>query len=618
MSNESDGGKWALVGFLYQFVGMLSITAHAYGPITISSRDEPNELEALLTLLGVGEGLRAHHERFEQDAVFTRDDECVLVQFKYSTVGRKIGKREIGEIIGKLDEAAHQAASQGLDVTACVLITNRQLTSRGGRAAKQFLEAEQDRGRDYELRYSRSSMENLVRVLQKFGRDYGLFDQEIETSIDRVIGRVFRETVEPLGASVSRDELVESFVSYHEARPLTVTCVAELAYEELDQFGEAIRIDQWDNAPIRRHILDDVIQAVNERALVGLYGNGGSGKSVVIWQLLRWMLEQASGCCMIASARGLPGSWITDTVHRWRNLPPGRRPDDNRERAIERLLVANSDLHRQILWLALDGLDEGVEFDQRSHIQELVEWFWSRDRECQRSGNPPSATLIVSCRRREDLEGCWLNLPYDYPGERPPNIRIGDFSTAEVEEAARRTFPELHQRLLSITEAPFLDSIHSSLPSRHAFPYPQSGFVDEQALQVLKHPVMWRALLRLEEPVRTDFIEGESQAAYRLASEFIQWFHWKLGFRSRELRNLSENTLIDILGAIARHSNTPAPNSRDENWIEPACRVHQYQINRREAIVLYKEANSAGLITLDARHLWRWRHLIVRDYLASI
>lgn len=614
MPNGRDGGEWALAGFLYQILGVLSIPAYACRPIDISDHEDSNEVDSLLTLIGVGNTVRAHHEWFGQDALLSGDDRCVLVQFKYSSTGRKIHRGELEDIVRRLHESVEQAELRGQNVTACALFTNRRLTSKGGRAAKQYWEAEQQRDRGYQLRYVFNSMGSLLNELREFGKAYGLFDHEIETGVNNLVGRVLRETGELFGSTVDEGHLVESFTGYREARPLTIASVAELACEQLDQFGETIHVDQWDNMPVRRDVSEDIAEAVNSRALVGLHGKGGCGKSIILWQLL----DQEGGCCMIRQAEDFYDSWVVDTVHTWRNLPVGRRPDDDRERAISRFVIANRDQHRQILWLALDGLDEGVRLDQRPHIQEFIRWFWHKDRECRESGIFPSAALVVSCRRREDLESLLSRRQYDYPGEYPPSILVGDFSISEIEEAARRTFPELHRRILAKfgNQLGLLESGYRPIPLEYTSRYPEPGLIDDVALEALKHPAMWRALLSLDDDLtRIGVIEGEEQATHHLALEFIKWFHWKLVVREERFQGLLRDTLVEILSAIAQYSSRTVAHSRDDGWREPACQTNR--VNEGEAIVLYDEALSAGLITEDARLLWRWRHSIVYDYLAS-
>jgi GTPase SAR1 family protein len=618
MSNNSDGGKWALAGYLYQVIGMVSITARASTPIVIS-RDGSDELvDAVISFEDVGEGLQAYHERFGQDVVFEQGDECVIVQFKYSTSGRKISKGELWEIIEKLDHSAQQAEAQGLHVTACALVTNRELTSRG-RAARQLWDDERLRTRSYALRRRSVSMENLLAKIQEFGKRHGLFDREIESGVDRLIGRVFRTTGDLFGSSIDETHLVESFTGYHDAKQLTVSDVAPQCWTEIDEFGSLLLTDQWNDVPIEREVFQDVMAAVNARALVGIYGNGGCGKSIILWQLLKQVLDENRGCCTIASARDVAASWITDTVHRWRHLPPGNQPNDNREEATYRVDNANANQYRPVIWLALDGLDEFGGSVRDPVLGEVIRWFWRKDREIQGSDEPLLATLVVSCRGRDDLADKWIGLPPDYAGEWPVTIPVGDFSDSELEDAARQNFPELYRGMATDYWNPPRHREAGDLfrTVERVSPYSSSGSINVQVLEALRHPIMWRALLNLNNgSARERIADGEVGALRQLAYEFIKLFRWKLARRVQgRLGSLSVETLIEILQAVARHSDSASVHSRDRDWGEPACLTHHIIPN--EAMTLYEEALSAGLITEDARSEWRWRHSIVHDYLVS-
>jgi energy-coupling factor transporter ATP-binding protein EcfA2 len=611
----SDGGKWALAGFLYQIVGTLSITARAL--TGIRNDNAWDEVDALVALIGNGGGLQTHHEQLGQDAVFTTRDQYVIAQFKYSSTPTKIRRSELLDIIRKLDRSAQQAASEGQMVTACVLVTNREFTT-GVRAAEGLWEHERSQEREYDLRCHHASLQNLRAKFHEFCERFGVLDREIEPGADRLIGRVLRQTGELFGASIGEEHILESLTGCPGARPLTVSAVAPRCSSQLNEFAESVGIARPNDTLIRREVLRDIARAITERALVTIYGDGGCGKSIVLWQLLTELLQQSTGCVMITLAKNLPRSWITNTVHEWRGLPAGTRPSDDRETAIRRLEVANSNLSRQIIWLGVDGLDEGVTLaDQRSLVQEIVRWFWTKDRECQETGHAPPATLVVSSRCKDDLATQWLDVPYDYSGERPRSIAVGDFSAQEVAMALRLTFAEFYPGFASPhPEGLGLQDIdYSDLPFSDAPPYPPSASLHPDVLEALRHPAMWRALLNLERTLQVRAVQGERQAIHNLAHEFIKWFYWKLGRREQSFLSFGEALFIDILCSIAAHTTSTAAYSRDSDWTRPAC--HNGRMGGREATTLYDEALSGGLITEDASLSWRWRHMIVYEYLAS-
>jgi hypothetical protein len=498
MSNERDGGIWALAGYLYQIVGTLGIIARISSLAT-----DPNADDVLVNLHSVGGYfLQARHESGEQDALLRfrslkleENDDYVLLQFKCSTTDRAIGGPELKKIIKKLGKAAKKLSQNGQNVTACVLATNRRFTSGRKGRAQEIWKAEKTKARDYELRCILDyPLERFISELKRFGQEYGAFEEEIEQGIRQLIGRVVLDTGKwPYDASIGKEDLIEAFTGHRRARRITIASVAELSLEELSQFGERIGVDQWGNNLVEREVFQDVVEATSQRALVGLYGEGGCGKSVLLWQLLGDF--QARGCCTIKLASDLQKSWITDAIQKWRNLPG--RSDDTIEAAIERLKIANPDSSGPIMWLALDGLDEELSADRESHIREVLQWFLRQDRD--RANKPPSATLVVSFRDRDgcDLRDKWLKLPPHLPGDLPL-ILVGDFSQREIEEAARNKLPELYRAIrprfdfqTTGFEYDYDTEIFGSLSA-----VAELDPVDERVIESLKHPAMWYALLQ--------------------------------------------------------------------------------------------------------------------------
>lgn len=615
MTNGQDGGRWALAGFLYQILATGWLIARSYAPAPDLDNLDDGEIDAvLLALSGEEQDLEAHHER-RQDAFLTGDHRAAIVQCKYTTASNTIYRGEIEEIFERLEEAADDAMSEGHEVTACVLATNRELAteSRGDESAEQYWQRKKEECRDrFDLVYVYRDLGVLEAEFHQFAREYGLFDREIEEGLDRFVGRVLRQTGAGLEATVNVDDLVETLVGYRGARPLTVSTVETLARQELEELGRLILVGQWNDRPVRRDISAHIKQSASEHALVGLYGDGGCGKSVVIWQLLTSFVGEG-GCCMVKLAEDFDYSWAVNTIHKWRNLPVSLHPHDDLDAAIKRLARANDGLDRKILWLALDGLKERVGSAELAEIGEFVRDFLKEADHWREGGTTHTATLIVSARRREDIESLVTRRMPDHPEPTPLCVEIGEFSHSELLEAAELTCAELYRRLLrrAGSRRDPMGSDRNPMLLENTSQYSESSRIDETLLDALRHPTMWRAYLS-DAVDREAAIDGDVAAIREIAHVFLQWFWWKLTRRQERLADLSLDTLIQILGSIAENSAILGTHCRSR-WKELACATDR--VNDTEADTLYREARSVGLIGEPARREWYWRHPIVYEYL---
>lgn len=613
MTNGHRGGIYALAGYLYQIVGMLSMVAWASSPTTTINPDELDELEAILRVKGDNGGVRGQTEVLGEDAVLTSNNEFAIVQFKYSASFKKINTGHLREIFANLESSYSEARARGLNVVACVLATNREFTSRGG-AAVALWERKRASSTDYRLLHVQTSMEEWKEKLWKFGRRYGVFNSEIEQGINTLVGRVFSETGgQDFGAAVFKEELIEAFTGSRRTQPLTASQVAGLCIPQVVRFGrDDLALSQWDSRPIERDVTQDLVRAVNERALVVIEGPGGCGKSTLIWQLVEELCRQERVCCVLKKASSPSAFSIVDQVHEWRGFPVGSRPDDSREEAIERLIRANPDT-KPIFYLAIDGVDEHSRSeDMQEWVQPIISWFWEKDRE-RLPDHPPDATLLVSCRNSQDFASERLGYAYDYSGEEPYTIAVGEFSDEEFSAAMRRHFSENASDIMQADAHIESDTNYYPLAFESEFMFGSSRFINTRVIGTLKHPVMWRALLRLEPSTRHRVLEGDENALHGLAQEFINWFHWKLGLRELMHPNLSMENLLRILNMVAQNSDSSVSNMRDEHWVSPACLTNL--VNNHEARRLFVQAESAGLIELNDRLSWRWRHGAVYDFL---
>jgi hypothetical protein len=623
MPRNRDGGRTALAGYLYQMVGALGMRAWAD-----CSEDAPDatEIEAFIGLVQDGE---VEHEYLDQDVgLQLQTGELVLVQFKFSSQEppSKITPQELKEIADRLNHSARKALAIRKLVTGYVLITNRKL----GPGAQNMVDAaKQGVGQHDVNNDQRSILEKLhiitelsldrwTQALRNFAREFGLTDEEIETGVDQLIGNLTRRTVADALTPFTHDDLVYAFMNYKGSYPLIPEYLQNYSQKRSSDFLGQLGL-RADEEPVRRQLLQEISEAVAERALVILDGDGGSGKTVGLWHWISSRVESlhesSIALSVVMHAHDVQRYCMAAIVCDCGDLPYGHPHRlESHEKALERLYIANSESAPPILFIGIDGLDEELSIDQKQVISDVLQWFWKEDKVARQESRPPRAALIVTCRDSEEVIKNWLRIDTGFSNTgqlHPLNLIVDDFSVGELLEGVRLSLPDLYENFTQ-TLQPDLLQIDNNLGAFGVVDFTRPA-VNEQILEALKHPAMWRSLLDLQPNDRYAVLNGDAYAIQELSRIFIRWFcskALKRGFL------LEEAELLQVLQAVADSSlNNNLIQQTRVSWIDSACSTQL--VTQRGAEKLYREALSAGMIRKDDKNHWRWRHLFICDYLAN-
>lgn len=626
MSSSSDGGRTALMGFLYQAVATSGIEAWASCSDASTGSDE---LDAVLAMTRIGE---LHHEYFDSDIAVENKGECAILQLKYSRQipPPTIGPEAVIDIVDTMHKSVEAAKSRGANVTKFVLVSNRSL----GPQAVNMVQAAA-KGLDHEKlteEYHYAILSQLASVpdahwsewenkLIRFAEDFGTERREISKGIEMLVARVVRETVEQGQSRIVKHDLIEAFTGTRHALPLLPGQVIEHSVHAVQKSPAKPGIGD-----LRRDLLDELMKASLQRALIVLCGQGGCGKTVALWQWARDLVTNtplhAGAFTVILPARRIGRFWMAREVSSWANLAPNsQRRQEDHYRAFARLYdIANPSLEPPIFHLALDGLDEEIGPHQEEIIRQTLEWFQDEDRLSHDEGRPPRATLVVTCREPNDIIGKWLQPSlsgFPYHGIQPEEISVDDFAITELEMVAKQSgLIDVYERVRAKSRfyqsqypESFADyaevAVAENMPSVRA---------DEEILQALRHPVMWGALLELGSSDQLEALEG-GDAVTLLADAFVQRFFSKLLQRGNTL-GLNTDQLLHVFNRIACYAaeQRQLPYA-DSDWVYAAGETGL--VNRIEARALLREALSGGLIIRDDATHWRWRHRFVGDYLVA-
>lgn len=650
MSGQADGGRNALSGFLYQAILDHGLIARAFQVEADDEAKSEGDLEFLLSLTRVGT-LRS--EVHDQDSIlqglgFQGGTECILIQYKYSRnePPKEMGPTEFVDIIKRFLEGGRRLRKDGELVSGYALLTNRPLGSGSQTLlswangidlvvsgthkenTKRLFESlsEEEKRIIRSLRIpdqARMSVEDWLERLEIFGEQYGASNDEIIRGINQLIGSIFQRVGTGQLCSIAKENLVESFVGYSEARPLRPESIGIISKDELHQIHDSLRLPHY---VVRREVIDKISQAAIQRAFICLYGIGGCGKTLA---LIDWCLNNVENVCAfttLKTAEDVSELSMAKIISSWMELPEtNSRNHDINDVAINRLKRANPKLTHPIFYLGLDGIDEALERQEiKSKIREVLNWFLKEDQESYKNARSPRASLIVTCRVKETVNE-YLHL--DLTGFTTISesghvhfVEVLDFSDAEFLEAARNCSNVVYNHIVAFlktkgSEIGLLEGMILADETVRATTSIKSEVVDS-----LHHPGLWRAYQdsSLTEDERVAVLTGSNQALAKMADIFMQRFYRMLRRRGKH-QNLQTDSLELIFQQIAQHCSNVMPQGRifklAEDWIMPAC--NDGGLTPHSARDLWNEALSAGLIVKYDKTTWYWKHQILWQFLVN-
>jgi len=619
MSGKNDAGYRALAGFFYQ---ILASAAHGFQALSPPSCLNATQVEVSFAL-----------EQYGQDAASATDDGSTktleLYQYKYSSdpAAHPIRKHELFEILDALQDSEALARAGDFDAIRFRLVTNRELHPIAQKL-KDDAECDADnpdldepdkdrKGKTIRCRSRKVSQKQILKalvvddsfdpdeataVLQTQAASLGVLEDELARGIDGLIGFVFQRAAS-VSRTVTANQLNEKLAGFSNPRHLTETAIRQQMLERLEPFGAYSGIKR----PLARRCVVDEIRKAMDQPLVLVVGDGGMGKTVAVLEALEGLLSASPApppFAVISPALDTDRFWLSENVSDWRNTTMPQHLHEPTARALQRLQTATANsARRPILLLALDAWDEVDEANpRRAKIRELIRFFADEVRFRKNGG--AFATLVVSCRRKEELLDD-LNLGGWEPSELTQTvIPVDKFDHVEVFDAA------VACRLPLAVEERISRRANRGDPSERRGSSPGGvASIEETVYEAIRHPVLWNCFRELNETQQHSVLNGERIGLDEVARRLVAWFCRKANRRNRSWKR---DDLRAALLAVAKHLDEQSPRGeRQQHWIVPAGQVVGPVVAGR----ILTEAVSAGLILEPSKTEWRWRYRFVYEYL---
>lgn len=653
-----EGGFVALVGYLMQILG----GAQDYVACLTARKDEPAD-GGFQTLLSF------EHEAHGQDFAAVAGTPTggltrTLTQYKFSLQPNKytITPNELEEITKALRQG-EEAANRGDRLpTRFVLRTNRPLSPESrkafdsakagepstllttktvreqvaGKRVTRRVARDPDFGRVLAvLDYQHFDPDRARRELEDYARRFGVYQtDELDRGVDRVISLLFGAATSYGSKQVRREDFEQSLVGFRAPRQLTTEALAPLLSAELARQRRQVLGVEPPRFLVPRSAARDLAGRAEE-ALVVIIGDGGCGKSVVLWEAVQAAVQAAGPARRLASlitgAGADTGNGLATLVAAWRtkeDAPPGTDSDDV---AVQRLIRANPGVDPPILVLGLDGVDE-VPYDQswRHRAGRLIRYFWELH---QNPRGVPPARLYVTCRSRGDVEPfIGSRGGHGVVGRPIRYVTVGEFSDGELAVVCRRT---------AGVDPGVADTLLRAIAARTPGPYDAGAVADDpyspeplgftavagaalgaalDALRVIRHPILWHHFSEMSQSEQAALLGGAPHALDGLADRYLDWF----ARRAQSRRDFTPADVRIVLGAVAKRCANPEVSYEPSDWNVPARDASGWgDVFVRK---LFHEAVSSGMIdeipsagggSGKAPGSWRWRHPFVAGRLAE-
>lgn len=608
MTDRSESGRYSLAGFLYQIVGS------GVEGLRIAKSDRVGEVDEALELEQLGQDLVGHSD---DDSGSIR-----LIQFKYSSTNTIVNPSELRDILQTF-LACVRVANKNISNCTYELRTNRELHSD----INDWFCAKKDNDRITLKQAIRSTsrsrkVQDVDEICDIFERldcksvtdadlkselddaaaKLGMLKKEIPGGVNRLIGFLAKRSAEPGERRVLATEIQSEFAGHLNAFELLSEPSIAIRRKDIDNFQqqEASKSTSGKRAPIvNRTKTEDIVFSALQYPVVVVHGDGGCGKSIAVADALMACLRDRNkppGFSLIAGAEAMSPPTVIKRIAAWRNCNNHSDGADFSV-AFDRLQFAYS--RSPVLVICFDAIDEKQEEALSDEIAAFIRDLIQLAVESRARDGAPLVSVILTCRRKSEVENITRNINPIAQENDVKEIRIEDYDDDEM-VAAVQCYSELDnevsQRIAVSLGAPDFATTTSRDTNKE---------VASNVIELIRHPVLWYVFSQLSSELQLRCLAGDEKALHHLGKDYLTWFRKKAACRIRSLQLgecaeslcASAKTFVDanVLGFF------------EQNWIQP---VAQSIGNRLQAKLLFSEAISAGLILeIDQREkTWRWRH----------